>query len=257
MRLAFVTACMWALFLLPAPVYPETCGPLIISAGAEDWHPVAYRDKDSGQIKGIAFDMVAKVAEKLNVRLTVKQMPWKRMLELLKDGRLDMAIAIYWNAERDQYLSYSVPYLDNAATIFVRKNNVFSFTKFEDLLPYHGLKPAGGSFGEAFDKFARQHNLSLREIHGASQVKEKMVTLVLRERYDYFIADYLDGMMFLKQTNRDTLITPLEKTLNMTQVHFAISRKSDCLVLLPEINAALRQLKNDGTVDRIIHTCID
>ena len=84
-----------------------------------------------------------------------------------------------------------------------------------------------------------------------------MVTLVLRERYDYFIADYLDGMMYFKTTNRQELITPLEKTLNMIPVHFAMSRKSDCLGLLPEIDKVIRQMKNDGTVDNLVHTYID
>jgi polar amino acid transport system substrate-binding protein len=238
-------------FFLTLNAFAQECKVLRISSGTNDWLPVAYKNSKTQKDEGIAYDIVKNVAQKLSIPLEIHYLPWGRMLLHLDKGKLDMSIAIYWNKERDKKYLYSIPYFANEARVFVKKGNEFSFRRLEDLIGRKGAIPDEGSFGEEFDSFARQHQLELHKAHGIT-TKEQMVGMLLRDRIEYFIQDYLDSMMYLKSAGQLDSIALLEHPIGKTNVHFAFSRKSACSQLIPEINTILEKLKKDGTVKKIV-----
>ncbi len=221
-----------------------------VATGAADWLPLAYKNPESSENKGVAYDVAKLVADELSIPLDVQHPPWSRMLLQLANGELDMALALYWNKERSKKYVYTQPYLNNEARIFVKKGREFAYGKFEDLMDRQGIIPAGSSFGEAFDAFVKNNAPPLLLSHMRSN-KDNMAKMVMLERADYFIQDYLDGMIYLKSRGLDDTIVPLPTPLSENQVHFALSRNSPCIHLAPKINEIIQRLRQQGIVEEI------
>jgi len=74
----------------------------------------------------------------------------------------------------------------------------------------------------------------------------------LAGRNDYFIQNYLDDILYLKQTVLQDQIVALPHPVAITEVYFALSRKSPCISLLSQINEIIDNAKRDGTLQAII-----
>lgn len=229
-------------------VHAQECQVLRVG-GTDGWLPVAYLNQATKEPEGIAHDFAKIVGNKLNIPVKIDAtLPWKRMLQYTEDGNLDMVAAIYWTKERADLYQYTASYFVNEAWVFVVKGKEFPFEKFEDLIGRVGGIPLGGSFGEAFDTFAKDHQLKLEEVG----TKEQMAKKILAGRNDYFIQDYLDGIMYLKQAGLQDQIVALPHPVAITEVYFALSRKSPCISLVPHINGIIDNAKRDGTLQAII-----
>ncbi len=245
------------LILFPINSFADQIKTLKVSAGTEAWQPIAYRDMNTNNVKGLSYDLIEEIAKRLNIVIKIIHVPWKRMLYMLKHGELDIAIAIYWNFERDKKFLYSIPYFKNEVRIFVKKGKEFKLNKLEDLIPHTGIIPAGGSFGEKFDLFAK-NNLDLFQLHEKGlKGKEKKTKLILFDHFDYFVQDHLDGMMYLKQVGFHQKIIPLPYVINKVDVHFAMSRKSKMNILLPKINEIIKSMIKEGLIEKMTKKYIE
>ncbi len=79
-------------------------------AGANNWLPVAYINKKTGEPEGIAYDFAKIVGKELNIPVELDAtLPWKRVLYYLEQGKIDMVASLYWTKERDIKYQYSKP----------------------------------------------------------------------------------------------------------------------------------------------------
>jgi len=226
----------------------EECDVLSVG-GRAGWSPVAYFSHQTQKEEGIAHDFVKYIGYQLKIPVKIDtQLPWKRLMSHVKIGLIDMFAAIYWTKERAKLYGYSEPYFVNEARIFVKKGKEFPFKQFDDLILKTGGIPDGGSFGEEFDSFAKAHHLNLEGLSN----KYQMTQMVLRGRIDYFIQDYLDGMVYLKENELQNQIIALPTPVSVTNIHFAFSRKSPCHQLIPAINKIINKAKRDGTLQKIV-----
>ncbi|MCG8669789.1 MAG: transporter substrate-binding domain-containing protein [Pseudomonadales bacterium] len=214
-----------------------------------EWEPISYQNSETKQYYGIAFDMVNEIASRLGVKVQVFDLPMKRMLASLENGYLDLAVALYKNSERQEKFIYSDPYIRNESRIFVKKGREFPFKALDDLKGKLGVVPAGGSFGERFDSYARDH-LDLYQLN--RDFKQSYHKLILKERRDYYVSDYLDGMMSLRKLNLEGEIVPLDNPVDINKVHFVFSKKSTCVSHIEEINHIIQTLKEEGFVARLV-----
>ncbi len=216
--------------------------------GTDDWQPVATINKKTGEPEGIAHDFAKIVGERLNIPVELDAtLPWKRMLHYLENGKIDMTAALYRTQDREVLYQFTSPYFENEARVFVVKGKEFSFEKLEDLIGRVGGAMLG-SYGEEFDAFAKQHKLKLERVKSMKQLTQKL----LLGRNDYFILDYLNGMLFFKEAGLQGQIIALPHPVSTSAVHIALSRQSPCLALVPQINAVIETSKQDGTLQAII-----
>ena len=221
------------------------CSHMNISSGTEEWEPIALRDPETGEFHGIAFDMIREIARRLKIELTVVRLPMKRMQSSLSNGSIDVAVSLYKNKERLEKFVYSIPYFSNEARIFVKKGREFPFNEFNDLIGKKGIVPAGGSFGEKFDTFAK-HNLDLYKVH--TDITNTYHRMVINERKDFFVADYLDGMTTLRKRGLEGKIVALDKPIDTNYIHFVFSKNSSCLSMIDKFNSTIETLKEKGFI---------
>ena len=245
-------SCVVVSILFTKSVNAQECQVLRVG-GNIDWLPVTYINQETQELEGIALDLVLFIGEKLGVPVNIDaELPWKRMLFYLARGNLDLGAAIYRTKEREELYQYTASYFMNEARVFVLKGKEFPFEQFEDLIGRTGAIPSGGSFGDKFDTFAKEHALKVIGV----ATKKQRVGMLLRGRTDYFIQDYLDGMMYLKLNGLQDKVVALPYPVSTTNIYFAMSRQSPCMQLVPQINEIINKAKQDGTLQVIIEKYI-
>ncbi|MCW8334089.1 substrate-binding periplasmic protein [Vibrio paucivorans] len=240
--------CAISSLLFAHNAYAQGCRILKVG-GANGWLPVTYTDQQTQQPIGIANDFIRFVGQELDIPVQIDiSLPWKRTLAYVQSGQLDLVSALYWTEQRNITYRYTAPYYTNEARLFVLKGNEFQFEKFEDLIGRTGMIPLGGSFGEEFDTFAKQQNLPLQ----LGKDKEQSIKMLIAKRVDYFIQDYVDGTLFLKQQGLLHKVVALPTPVSTTDVYFGMSRESPCTNYIPQINQIIEKAKKDGTLQGIV-----
>lgn len=78
--------------------------PIKICTDGADWRPFVYQE--SGQLKGLHIDIVAKTLKELNMDFEFVPSPWKRCLKGAEKGVFDAIATASFSQERAQYLLY-------------------------------------------------------------------------------------------------------------------------------------------------------
>ncbi|MCP3926409.1 MAG: amino acid ABC transporter substrate-binding protein [Desulfobacterales bacterium] len=236
------------LIFLNMVVNAQECKVLRV-AGANGWLPMSFTDPSTGKPVGVAYDFARLVGKKLKRAVVIRnELPFRRILKYLEDGELDICVSLYWNEERAAKYLFTEPYFVNQTRVWVVKGKEFPFKTFDDLIGRVGGIPAGGSLGAKFDAFAKAHNLKLEEV----KTKKQRFFKMLRGRTDYLLQDYYDGLTFLKHHGLQDQFVALDRPLSENKVYFAVSRKSPCADLLPQINYIIKKAKQDGIIQALI-----
>ena len=89
---------------------------------------------ESGEIVGFDVDLAKEAAKRMGVTFEFRPIVWDKKEAELNSGRID----IIWNGlditpERQAYVLYSEPYLDNRQLLLVKKNKGFHIQSIQDL----------------------------------------------------------------------------------------------------------------------------
>jgi diguanylate cyclase (GGDEF)-like protein len=81
---------------------------------------------ENGQYQGITSDYIQLLNTRLNMNMTVvPNLKWKEVIEQAKTGNIDVLPAVGKNTAREQFLSYTQPYLNFHRVILTRENMPF------------------------------------------------------------------------------------------------------------------------------------
>ena len=110
----------------------KNAGKIIVGTSAP-YKPMEYFD-ENGTLIGFDIDIARKIAEHLDVTLEFKNMNFDELLDAVKNGEIDIAIAaITITAERSKEVLFSKPYLNAGQVIIVNETNK-NISQPEDLL---------------------------------------------------------------------------------------------------------------------------
>lgn len=227
--------------------YASSCDKLKVS-GSDQWIPFAYSEGDypNRTPVGIAYEVVALIAQDLNIPLTIQVgLPWARIEALLERGELDLLAGNYWNEERAKKWLVTEDFGEDEVRVFVKKEGRFPFHSLDDLKKKKGLMPFGVSFGQEFDSYKKNLNLDTVHLH------QQMIKMLSLDRADYVILPLYSGVSKIKDLGYHGKIEALERPVNVNKVHLSLSRQSPCAGLLEQINEIIAQRKQDGTFSKI------
>ena len=220
-------------------------------AGVEGTVPFFY--DQGGVTKGIGYDLFIAATQKMGVKATVQVLPFERILEELKTGDLDGTIQIYYNKDRESFLTYSeVPMYTAVHAVFVKKGKEFAFNGVKDLFGKRVGRQSGFFVTPEFDQAAKDNKFVLDEATDLDLNIKKLMA----DRIDCFISNLVIGRFTLKQLNLQDKVVALPKPIASDKGTFlAISKKSgriqDQQKFMKELNSLLKQLHQDGTFERI------
>lgn len=235
------------LLMASFPFLARAEGGVVVASGAMGWRPYLMQDARTGEVSGVLHDVLARACENLGYEMIFAEYPWKRALDNLLHGDVDVICGIYKTKNRVERFRYSGPVFKDEIRVFV--TDPFPMEGLEDLVGKEGDRPLGGSYGDRFDSYARRH-LYITEV----TTKELSFSRLLRGHIDYYVCAYADCMHYITQEGLEDRVQALPYVISTNEVYFAFSRKSAHPERDAKIIAELERLRQDGTVDAIFRS---
>lgn len=140
-----------------------------------EWSPYTIVDENSKQITGKHTALVKKLFKALGMKTEISEMPWKRCLEEVKQGKIHGVYSASKNAERLRFLKYPhMPLQKVSYVVVVLKNNKYlrSWRGIKSLLP----QPVGVPLGFSIVTELREAQLEVDD--GASNDEQNILKLL-------------------------------------------------------------------------------
>ena len=215
----------------------------VIKIGTEGTYaPFTYHDT-SNKLVGFDVEIGEAIAKHLGVKAEFVEGKWDGLIAGLDAQRYDAVInQVGITEERKAKFDFSDPYISSKAALIVREDNA-EIAGFGDL----SGKRAAQSLTSNYGKMAEEAGAQLIGTEGFDQ----SIALVVQGRADATINDSLSFLDFKKkQPNAPVKIAATQGQAAESGV---IVRKGDP-ELVAAINAALADIKADGTYKKISET---
>jgi len=199
-----------------------------------------HSDYNAAVFEGFEVDMIAAIAELLDLELHYEVSLWSDILEKLYKGELDMICsAVTMTISRQMILEFSKHYLDFKLCAIVNKGAMFN-----DLGDFRD-KRIGIRIATEAEKYVMAQFPGNVTIH--AETNKELYQKLLAGRIDVLIDDSPIAGGFLHQQ------PTLEIAMFMpgTESRYAIAMKKGDLKLKKQINEAMDLLKANGTYDAI------
>lgn len=230
-----------------------------------------YEYVEGGEFVGIDVEIAQAIAEKLGMELKIEDVDFGAIIAGVAEGKYDFGMAgMTVTEERKQSVNFSDTYATGVQVIIVKDGS--SITSLDDIFEFDAdgnptaLKDTDVKVGVQQDTTGDIYCSDAIENWGFNDVEEDGTIATDRViRYK----TGADAVEALKTDKVDMVIIDNEPAksfvaANEGKIHilegdneYAIEDYAICLAkknteLLEKINAALKELKEDGTVDRII-----
>ncbi|MDZ7805183.1 PAS domain S-box protein [Thiohalophilus sp.] len=125
MRPIFIALCYWWL-LFPLTLWGTVVQAQTVRVGVFDNRPVVFQD-ESGQIIGLAIDVLQDIARQQNWQLNYHYAPWNELLDQLEAGQIDILVGIAYSAERAERFHFtSQTLMNNWGVVYQASGNNLS-----------------------------------------------------------------------------------------------------------------------------------
>ena len=221
-----------------------------LKIGYEKFFP--FEGKENGEMVGINIDMQEKISKKIGCNIVWMESPWKRLLRSVKNGEIDIANTASINPEREKYANFSIPYLPYEAILFVGKgarNTADSLKSYLD---------DGHSLAIVREYDYGENTMSLLEKKEyEKQIKvtsspELSVRIVAAGRVDATIGNRYTLSHTAQENGLRDKITATNTVVQSSPIHVMFSKKSVPQKVIDAYNAAIEDLKEDGTIQAIV-----
>jgi His/Glu/Gln/Arg/opine family amino acid ABC transporter permease subunit len=237
--------------VLLAALVTAACGPSqngadrtessgVLRVGTEGTYaPFSFQDPATGQLAGYDVDVATAVGERLGKKIEFVQTPWDSIFAALEANRFDIvANEVTISPERKAKYDLSEPYSVAEGVVITRANDD-SIKTLNDLKG----KTVGATITSNWAQIARDAGAKLEPVEGFTQA----ITLLNQGRVDAVVNDSIAFHAYQAETNDQSV--KIGATIDEKSEQAFAARKNSGL--LPELNKALDELKNDGTLARI------
>ena len=244
-RAAFLAA---ALAAPAAAELPDLGGREVVVVTENAYPPLQFVEPGSGEAIGWEYDAVAEIAERLNMTVTYQNSSWDAMIPAVSEGQYDMGMdGITIREDRAEMVDFSDPYMRSEMFMLVRADedrfdDPAGFAALEDGLV--GAQPGTTQFYtavyEVLDGDEANPRIKLFETFGAS------VQALRTGDVDLVLTDATAGYGYVK-ANPDAFKL-VGEPMAAEDFGFIFPKGSD---LVAPINAAIAEMKADGTLDAL------
>jgi polar amino acid transport system substrate-binding protein len=225
-----------------------------LSSGWELWYPYQYRNEDQ-KLVGLDFDIFnAIIAQaKLEVNYT-EELPWKRHINYIKSGEVDLAMGASLTIQRQEFAYFSAPYRVETVGLYVRKGmaNKIKLSALKDLIksPYLIGVEGGYFYGNEYQKLLSQPKF---QTHISEVLDiEQNASLLLKGHIDGFLVDPVTLNAFVQKYNMQGEFERHPLAIYSTNIHLMVSKKTNAPDLINKLNNAISALQKNGQLDSII-----
>ena len=202
--------------------------------------PYEFYDEDGETIIGIDAEIAQAVADKLGMTLTIKDMEFDSLLTAVQSGAVDIVFAgLTVTDERKESVDFSVTYATGIQVIIVPQDSDIASV---DDLSGKVIGVQAGTTGDIYctDEFGQD---SVKQFTNGALA----VAALANGQVDCVVIDNEPAKSFVEANDG---LKILETEYAVEDYAAAISK--DNAELTEKVNAAMEELKADGTIDTII-----
>lgn len=210
-----------------------------------------YSFVEAGRVQGIDVDQVREAADRAGMDITIRLVPFKRMLALVEAGKAPMGFAAFVTPERQAFAYYTeTPLHRSEMSVFTRTGEDFTYRRLVDLAGETVLINVGFSISDDFDDFVKKKRIRVREVRDTSAG----IKYLLRGKARFYVGNRITTLYQLKLEQRLEDILSLPNPLTQGRgAYLIISKRFDRAIEMRDaFNRALAEMLEDGTTERIL-----
>ncbi|MEB8434347.1 transporter substrate-binding domain-containing protein [Cocleimonas sp. KMM 6892] len=180
--------------------------PLKFGFGDTETYPRKW--KENGEYVGVYIDIIKEVILRSGIDIDLEPYPHERLLQYLQNGKVDGAIGLYKNNEREQFATYvDIPIAWLRTGVFVKKEHLSSINEISDLNGKVIGKVRGVTLNKKLEKAIEEGQFSIEE----TATYEQSVRKLLAGRIDALLAPNFSTRYLLKElgASKEILLLPL------------------------------------------------
>ena len=227
---------------------PDLGGKSVVAVTENAYTPLNFADPASGKGIGWEYDAFAEIAKRLNLKVEWKLSSWDTMIEGVRQGQYDVGMdGITINDERKGQVDFSDAYMLSQQFMLVRADEsrfadkaAFAADKNLLIAAQAGTTNFYSAVYDVLDGDEANPRIKLFDTFGASvqALKTGDVDMVLMDKVS--AAGYMGA-----SPNSFKIVGDAVKS---EEFGFILKKGSDLVV---PINAALKSMKDDGTIDAL------
>ena len=215
----------------------ESTGGKIVMVTNAEFPPYEYHENDT--IVGIDADIARAVAEQMGMELEIQDMAFDSLIPAIQSGKADFAAAgMTVNEDRLKNVDFTDTYAQAAQVIIVTKDS--PITSPDDLTG----KKIGVQTGTTGDIYA--DDVENAEVQRFNKGMEAVMALN-QGKIDAVIIDREPAKVFVKENEGLKILDEA-----FTEEEYAIAVKKGNTELLDKMNAAIKELKESGELQKIV-----
>ena len=220
----------------------------IILLGSDTWKPKSFLEEKVP--KGYAVEAAQAVLTEAGYQVETRLSTWARSVEDAKAGK-GVLTHVSKTPERETFFEFSEPLVFDRIVVVVKKGKEFPFASPKDLANKVVGVLRGATYGGAWSEASK--TLKIEYDVGA----EARIGKLMRDRLDAaIISSGKAGLQIAAAAEGYdlSLFTILPTPVLQDPNYLAIAKDENSKKKMAVINAAIRKLHADGTIDRIMRS---
>lgn len=204
-----------------------------------------------GKATGVYPAILAEAFARMGVPLDVQAVPWKRAVAAIDAGKAGVG-GLYRNEERLRKYDYSDVIFAEELLLYVVKGRSFPYSGMGSLVGKRIGVMRGWSYGDAFDSARNVGIFTAEDVESDAQNFAKLQA----GRLDAIVAERESSNMILSSPEYHQKFEALPLPLANNPAFLAFAKSANKKELLVRFNAALAQMKADGSFETMIRTIL-
>ena len=215
----------------------EGAGGKIVMVTNAEFPPYEYHENNT--IVGIDADIARAIADQMGMELEIQDMAFDSLIPAIQSGKADFAAAgMTVNEERLRNVDFTETYAEAAQVIIVKEGSAIAAPA--DLTG----KKIGVQTGTTGDIYA--DDVENAEVQRFNKGMEAVMALT-QDKLDAVIIDREPAKVFVKENEGLKILDEA-----FTEEEYAIAIKKGNTELLDKMNAAIKELKESGELQKIV-----
>ena len=215
----------------------EGAGGKIVMVTNAEFPPYEYHENNT--IVGIDADIARAIADQMGMELEIQDMAFDSLIPAIQSGKADFASAgMTVNEERLRNVDFTETYAEAAQVIIVKEGSAIAAPA--DLTG----KKIGVQTGTTGDIYA--DDVENAEVQRFNKGMEAVMALT-QDKLDAVIIDREPAKVFVKENEGLKILDEA-----FTEEEYAIAIKKGNTELLDKMNAAIKELKESGELQKIV-----
>lgn len=211
-----------------------------------------FEYEEQGAIKGIAVDIVKEVFARMQQPITITLYPFARALNMIKESEADAIFTFSKLPERETYADYpSEVLIEQTISLFVQQDAPITYDgDISSLRSYTCGVIRGAQYGPVSDEA-----MKIMKVEEVTDHRQNVLKLV-NNRLDVILGPRLVILFTIKELGQQGAVKELSPSLETVPTYLAFSKTRIAPEIKVQFERLLKELKDDGTYDKIIQAYI-